>query len=121
MWTESRCLRCARRWSSTARRASRQERGAKWQEATVVEAAADLFTVGVFQDVSWADKGLQALRAHGFPADALSLIVKDTPETIALIDRTFGEPAAALEIRGVGAARVRGSTGAALQGADQAL
>src|SRR5262245_1906210 len=121
MWTESRCLRCARRWSSTARRASRQERGAKWQEATVIESAADLFTVGVFQDIAWADKGLQALRAHGFPADVLSLIVKDSPESAKLAEQTFGEPAETLEIRGVGAARVRGPLIAALQGSDQSL
>lgn len=87
----------------------------------MVEAAVGLFTVGVFQDIAWADKGLQALRSHGFPADALSMIVKDSAETAALCQQTFGEPAATLEIRGVGPARVRGPLIAALQGSDHAL
>src|SRR5262245_4341582 len=55
--------------------------GSRGEEADLVEAAGELFTVGVFQDAVWADKGLQALRARGFAPDALSVIAKDTPET----------------------------------------
>lgn len=87
----------------------------------MVDAAGGLFTVGVFQDVAWADKGLQALRSHGFPPDVLSVIAKDSPEAAALCEQTFGEPAGTLDIRAVGVARARGPLVSALQGADQAL
>jgi hypothetical protein len=87
----------------------------------VIEAAAGLFTIGVFQDLAWADKGLQALRAQGFPPDVLSLIVKDSAEAAAFAEQTFGAPAATMEIRGVGAVRARGPLVAALQGGDEAL
>jgi hypothetical protein len=87
----------------------------------LIDTAAALFTIGVFQDLAWADKGLQALRAQGFPPDVLSLIVKDSADSAAFAEQTFGEPAATMEIRGVGTARVRGPLIAALQGADQGL
>ena len=87
----------------------------------MVETAAGLFTIGVFQDLAWAEKGLQALRAQGFTPDVLSLIVKDSSEAAGFAEQLFGEPAVTMEIRGVGAARVRGPLIAALQGADQGL
>lgn len=48
------------------------------------------FTIGVFQDVVWAERGLEALKSHGFPGPALSVIAKDTPENATLVERTFG-------------------------------
>jgi hypothetical protein len=87
----------------------------------VVETVNGLFTVGVFQDVAWADKGVQALRAHGFLPEVLSLIAKDSPDTAALAERTFGQPARTLEIRGVGPVRCQGTIVSALQGADEGL
>lgn len=87
----------------------------------MIETASGLFTIGVFQDLAWADKGLQALRAQGFPPDVLSLIVKDSPESAEFTAQTFGEPASTMDIRGVGVARVRGPLISALQGPDQAL
>ena len=47
--------------------------------------------------------------------------MKDSAESAAFAEKTFGEPAATLEIRGVGVARVRGPLVAALQGSDQGL
>src|SRR5688500_1779281 len=87
----------------------------------MIEAPGGLFTIGVFQDVAWAEKGLQALKAEGFPSEAISLIAKDSPEVAALLDRTFGSPAATLEIRGVGMTRAHGPLVAALQGSDEEL
>jgi hypothetical protein len=87
----------------------------------MVDASMGLFTIGVFQDVAWAEKGLHALKAQGFPADVISVIAKDTAEAAALADRVFGGPAPTLEIRGVGVVRARGPLVAALQGADQDL
>lgn len=87
----------------------------------MTEVSAGLFTVGVFQDVAWADKGIQALKAQSFPTEALSLIAKDSPEVAALAERTFAAPAATLDLRGIGTVRARGPLVDALQGSDGAL
>ncbi len=50
----------------------------------MVEAQTRLFTVGVFQDVAWAAKGLEALKQAGFPPEALTILAKETPEASAL-------------------------------------
>ena len=82
---------------------------------------APLFTVGVFQDVAWAEKGLQALQAQGFAPEILSVMAKDSPESAALTERTFGATAGTIEIRSLGSVRARGPVVAALQGSDQGL
>ena len=51
----------------------------------MVEVDTGRFTVGVFQDVAWATKGLAALTDAGFPRDALAIIAKESTETAALI------------------------------------
>ena len=50
----------------------------------MIEVETARFTVGVFQDVAWATKGLQALAAAGFPPDSLTVLAKETPEAGAL-------------------------------------
>jgi len=87
----------------------------------MVDAPMGLFTIGVFQDIAWAEKGLHALKAQGFPTEAMSFIAKDTPDAAALAERVFGSPAAMLDVRGLGAVRARGPIIAALQGDDQEL
>lgn len=82
----------------------------------MVETPMGLFTIGVFQDVAWAEKGLQALKVQGFTPEIISIIAKDSPETAALIERTLGAAAPTLDIRGIGAARARGPLVEALQG-----
>jgi hypothetical protein len=82
----------------------------------MIEAQVSLFTVGVFQDVPWATKGIEALKQAGFPAEALSVLAKDTPETAALIQATFGAAPERLELATVGAIVFRGSLVEALQG-----
>jgi hypothetical protein len=86
----------------------------------MIEAPMGLFTVGVFQDVAWAEKGLQALKAQGFTPEIISIIAKDSPEVAALAERTIG-PAPTLNIRGLGVVRARGPLVAALQGSDDEL
>ena len=87
----------------------------------MIDSSVGLFTIGVFQDVSWAEKGIQALRAQNFPAEALSFIAKDTPDVAALADRTFAGAVPTLDVRGLGVVRARGPLVDALQGADQQL
>jgi hypothetical protein len=85
------------------------------------QASTDLFTIGVFQDVAWAEKGLQALKAKGFTPDMISIIAKDSPEVAALTERALEKAAPTLDIRGIGGARAAGSLIDALQGTDQEL
>jgi hypothetical protein len=82
----------------------------------MIETSRSLFTIGVFQDVAWAEKGLEALKAQGFTPEIISIIAKDSPDTASLIERTMGAAAPTLDIRGVGLSRARGPLVAALQG-----
>jgi hypothetical protein len=61
-----------------------------------------MFTVGVFKDVEWARRGLQALTAHGFAPPALSIVGKQNPETAALVEQIGGRSADPLLIARVG-------------------
>jgi len=75
------------------------------------------FTVGVFQDVAWAQKGIDALKNAGLPADALSVMAKESPEVGRLIEHSLGAAGERLETAATGALLVRGPLVAALQGA----
>lgn len=81
----------------------------------MVEVETGRFTVGVFQDVAWAEKGIAALKQAGLPAEALTILAKDGPDVNALIQKTFGAPGDRLEIAVVGSAVSRGPLVAALQ------
>src|SRR5690349_19301604 len=74
------------------------------------------FTVGVFQDVAWAEKGLKALKDIGIVADALSIVAKDGPETSALVERTLGGGAERLETAATGPLVAKGPLVGVLQG-----
>jgi hypothetical protein len=82
----------------------------------MIEAQVGLFTVGVFQDVAWASKGIDALKQAGFPAEALSVLAKDSPETSQLVESTFGSAPDRLDLAAVGPIVYRGSLVEALQG-----
>jgi hypothetical protein len=82
----------------------------------MVDVDAGRFTVGVFQDVAWAEKGLQALEKAGLPAASISILAKETPEVAALIQRTLGAPGDRLDLSGLGAVLARGPLVSALQG-----
>lgn len=79
------------------------------------------FTVAVFQDVAWAEKGVDALKRQGFPAESLTIIGKDSPEVAAFVERALGASGERLDVRGVGPAIARGPLVGALQGVDQGL
>jgi hypothetical protein len=82
----------------------------------MIEVDTGRFTVGVFQDVAWAEKGLAALKRAGLAPESLTILAKDSPEVAALIERTLGAAADRFEIGGVGAVLARGPLVAALQG-----
>lgn len=74
------------------------------------------FTVGVFQDVAWAQKGLDALRQAGIPAEAISILVKESADAASLIERTLGGGGQRLETAATGALLAAGPIVEALQG-----
>ena len=78
------------------------------------------FTVGVFKDVPSAEKGIDALKSHGFPADALSIVARQE-EAATLVERVFGRPAESRELPGLGAVLAVGSLVEALEGSERDL
>jgi len=82
----------------------------------MVEVDAGRFTVGVFQDVAWATKGIDALKMAGLPAESLSIIAKESPEVALLIEKSLGSAGERLEINGTGPVLMRGPLVNALQG-----
>ena len=88
--------------------------------ATDVQAG--LFTVGVFQDVDWAARALDALiKRLAFPQESISIMGKDTPELAALVESALGAPPERLDVQNLGPLVVRGPLVAALQRADGEL
>src|SRR6188474_629357 len=101
--------------------ANRRTKNEKRRTQTMaVETETGRFTVGVFQDSAWAEKGVDALRKQGIAVEALSILGKASPEMAAFIERTLGAPQA-LEVHDLGAAVARGPLVGALQGSDQGL
>jgi len=74
----------------------------------MVETETERFTVGVFQDIEWAHKGVDALKQAGFPVESLTILIKDGPDAPAFIERSLGAPAERLDLAGIGAAVARG-------------
>lgn len=60
------------------------------------------YTVGVFKDVASAERGVDALKRQGFPAEALTMMAKDGPDTSGLLQKVFGRAPGKVEVRGVG-------------------
>ena len=82
----------------------------------MVEEDRQCYTVGVFQDIEWAQRGLEALSNEGFPAESLSLICKESPEASALLERNFGVEGGKLDIVRIGAVVAHGPLVSTLQG-----
>ena len=87
----------------------------------MVDAGTSLFTVGVFQDVSWATKGIEALKRAGFPPDAMTILAKDNPDAAALVQKIFDQRGERFEIAGVGPVVAWGTLVDALQGSARDL
>jgi hypothetical protein len=79
------------------------------------------FTVGVFQDVEWARRGVDALLRDGFAPESLTIIARDSPDAASLIEATLGVPGERVELKKLGTAVARGPLVAALQGRDGGL
>lgn len=79
------------------------------------------FTIGVFQDVAWARRGVEALINDGFIPESLTILARDTPEAADLIQSLLGAAAQRVELKALGPAVTRGPLVAALQGSDSGL
>jgi hypothetical protein len=87
----------------------------------MIDVASGRFTVGVFQDVAWARKGIDALKNAGLPAESLSIMAKDSPEAATLIEDALGAAGERLDTAATGALTARGPLVEALQGPDHDL
>ena len=87
----------------------------------MVEVETGRFTVGVFQDAASAEKGVEALKRAGLPAEALTIVAKESDEVKSLVERSLGGVAERLDLAGTGAVLARGPMVAALQGATKDL
>jgi len=79
------------------------------------------FTVGVFPDTEWAQRGLEALAKEGFPSESLSMISKESPEASALLQRIFAVDGTALDIVRIGPVVAHGPLLGTLQGRSRDL
>jgi len=68
----------------------------------VAEVETGRYTVGVFKDVASAERGIEALKRQGFPAEALTMMAKDGAETSGLLQRVFGRVPGKVDVMGVG-------------------
>ena len=79
------------------------------------------FTVGVFQDVEWARRGLDALLRDGFAAESITILAKESPDVAALIESVLGAPGDRVDLKALGTTLARGPLVRALQGDDEGL
>jgi len=82
----------------------------------MVETDVALFTVGVFQDLAWAQKGIDALIQGGFPVESLTILTKDSPDASAFIQRMLNAPGERIDLAGIGSTVARGPLVRVLQG-----
>jgi hypothetical protein len=85
----------------------------------MVDVETGRFTVGVFQDVAWAQKGIEALKRAGLATQSLSIIAKESPEVASLIEQALGAAGERLETSATGPVLARGPLVAALQGSSR--
>jgi hypothetical protein len=82
----------------------------------MTKAEQTLFTVGVFKDMTWAERGVAALREQGFGAAVMTVVAKDGPEASSFVQKVTGASPERLDLPKVGAAVAAGSLVGALQG-----
>jgi len=87
----------------------------------MIETETGRFTVAVFQDTSWAEKGSAALKQASCAPESLTILAKDAPEIAALITRELGGAGERLELKTVGPVLARGPLVEALQGSSRDL
>ena len=79
------------------------------------------YTVCVFQDTVWGGRGLEALRQKGFEDGVISVLSKQSAESMKLFQELFDFTPLALEVNGLGNVVAYGRLIEELQGADDGL
>jgi hypothetical protein len=82
----------------------------------MIDLPTGLFTVGVFQDAAWAQKGLDALKQAGFVAESMSILAKEGDLADKLIEKMLGTAGGRVESAGIGTIVGRGPLLDVLQG-----
>jgi hypothetical protein len=80
----------------------------------VAEVETGRFTIGGFKDVASSERCIDALKRQGFPAEALTVLAKDSPEAAGLLQKVFGRNPDKVDLQGVGSAVAAGNLLAAL-------
>jgi hypothetical protein len=80
-----------------------------------------MFTIGVFQDIAWADRGIAALVADGFDPASLSVLAKASAEVDHIARKHLGAAGQSLEVPRLGVVLAVGPLTAALQGSERLL
>ena len=80
-----------------------------------------LFTVGVFKDVSWAERGIDALRQQGFQSAVMTVMIKDGPDAASFVEKVTGGAVERLDLPKVGPTLGVGSLVTTLQGGTRDL
>ena len=83
--------------------------------------AGPLFTIGVFQDATWAERALGALSADGFPPESLSLLAQASSGADGLFPSVLGQEPDRLSLPGLGEVLAAGTLVPVLQGGDAGL
>jgi len=81
----------------------------------------DTHIVGVFQDLAWAKRGVDALVADGFVPAAISIVAPRSAEAEALIRGATGVEPQTFEVKSIGPCVAAGPLLSSLQGVDEAL
>ncbi len=79
------------------------------------------FTVGVFQDPAWAERGVRALLEAGFASGSLTLLAVSSGPIDGFFASVLGGPPRHLDIKNLGSVSARGPLVDALQGRDLKL
>jgi hypothetical protein len=80
-----------------------------------------MYTIGVFQDVASADRGIAALVADGFAPADVSVLAKASPEAEDLVRRHLGAAPQPIDVFRIGPVVSAGALAATLQGPDTLL
>lgn len=75
----------------------------------------ETFTIGVFKDIAWATRGLDALLNQGFPSESISIIARDSEDAAALATRLSGRAGEVLDLPALGQCVASGPLVAALE------
>jgi hypothetical protein len=74
-----------------------------------------MFTFGVFKDLAWAERGIDALLADGFEPASLSVLAKASPEVDRLVRARLQSAGETVEVPGLGNVTAVGSAVATLR------